>query len=86
MREEAEYKADSEAVEVGARRSRDAEGVSHYKVAHVDEIEGVDYREDSFMRPVREHFGISAFGTNAWRGESVGDRLVPSHQEDPGNE
>jgi mannose-6-phosphate isomerase-like protein (cupin superfamily) len=60
--------------------------VSHYKVAHVDEIEGVDYREDSFMRPVREHFGISAFGTNAWRGESVGDRLVPSHHEDPGNE
>jgi hypothetical protein len=60
--------------------------MSHYKVAHVDEIDGIDYREDSFMRPVREHFGISAFGTNAWRGESVGDRLVPSHQEDPGNE
>jgi mannose-6-phosphate isomerase-like protein (cupin superfamily) len=60
--------------------------VSAYKVAHVDEIEGIDYREDSFMRPVREHFGISAFGTNAWRGENVGDRLVPSHDEDPGNE
>jgi hypothetical protein len=60
--------------------------VSHYKVAHVDEIDGIDYREDSFMRPVREHFGISAFGTNAWRGENVGDRLVPSHEEDPGNE
>ena len=60
--------------------------MSHYKVAHVDEIEGIDYREDSFMRPVREHFGITAFGTNAWRGENVGDRLVPSHEEDPGNE
>jgi mannose-6-phosphate isomerase-like protein (cupin superfamily) len=60
--------------------------VSHYKVAHIDEIEGIDYREDSFMRPVREHFGISAFGTNAWRGENAGDRLVPSHQEDTGNE
>ena len=60
--------------------------MSHYKVAHVDEIDGIDYREDSFMRPVREHFGISAFGTNAWRGENVGDRLVPSHTEDPGNE
>jgi mannose-6-phosphate isomerase-like protein (cupin superfamily) len=60
--------------------------VSQYKVAHVDEIEGIDYREDSFMRPVREHFGITAFGTNAWRGENVGDRLVPSHVEDPGNE
>ena len=60
--------------------------MSQYKVAHVDEIEGIDYREDSFMRPVREHFGITAFGTNAWRGENVGDRLVPSHVEDPGNE
>ena len=60
--------------------------MSHYKVAHIDEIDGIDYREDSFMRPVREHFGITAFGTNAWRGENVGDRLVPSHQEDPGNE
>jgi mannose-6-phosphate isomerase-like protein (cupin superfamily) len=57
-----------------------------FKVAHVDEIPGIDYREDSFMRPVREHFGISAFGTNAWRGENVGDRLMPSHDEDPGNE
>jgi hypothetical protein len=60
--------------------------VTHYKVAHVDEIEGFDYREDSFMRPVRAHFGITAFGSNAWRGENVGDRLVPSHDEDPGNE
>ncbi len=35
------------------------------------------------MRPVRHHLGITAFGTNAWRGENVGDRLVPSHAEDP---
>jgi mannose-6-phosphate isomerase-like protein (cupin superfamily) len=52
----------------------------------VEEIEGIDYREDTYMRPVRAHFGISAFGTNAWRGENVGDRLVPSHHEDPGSE
>jgi mannose-6-phosphate isomerase-like protein (cupin superfamily) len=60
--------------------------LSAYKVAHVDEIGGIDYREETFMRPVREHFGITAFGTNAWSGENVGDRLVPSHEEDPGNE
>ena len=60
--------------------------MSHYKVAHIDEIEGIDYREDTYMRPVRHHFGIAAFGTNAWRGENAGDRLVPSHEEDPGNE
>jgi mannose-6-phosphate isomerase-like protein (cupin superfamily) len=60
--------------------------VTGYRVAHVDEIEGIDYREGSYMRPVRHHFGITAFGTNAWRGENVGDRLVPSHTEDPGSE
>jgi mannose-6-phosphate isomerase-like protein (cupin superfamily) len=60
--------------------------MSGYKVAHVDEIEGLDYREETRMQPVRHHFGISAFGTNAWTGEKVGDRLVPSHEEDPGNE
>jgi len=60
--------------------------MSGYKIAHVDEIEGVDYREETRMQPVRHHFGITAFGTNAWSGESVGDRLVPSHEEDPGNE
>lgn len=58
----------------------------NYKTATVDEIEGIDYREDTSMHPVRHHFGISAFGTNAWTAENVGDRLVPSHTEDPGNE
>lgn len=58
----------------------------NYEVATVDEIEGIDYREDTYMRPVRAHFGITAFGTNAWRGENVGDRLVPSHTEDPGSQ
>src|SRR5204863_281542 len=73
----------------GVRKSRKGAGVAmsvNYKVAHVDEIEGIDYREDSYMRPVRHHLGISAFGTNAWRGENAGDRLVPSHTEDPGNQ
>ena len=57
-----------------------------YRVATVDELQDIDYREDTYMRPVRHHFGISAFGTNAWRGENAGDRLVPSHTEDPGNQ
>ncbi len=57
-----------------------------YKRANIEEIEGVDYREDTSLRPVRHHLGITAFGTNGWVGENVGDRLVPSHEEDPGNE
>src|SRR6476469_3182942 len=57
-----------------------------YEVARVEAIEPIDYRQDTRMHPVRHHFGISAFGTNAWKGENVGDRLMPEHEEDPGSE
>jgi mannose-6-phosphate isomerase-like protein (cupin superfamily) len=57
-----------------------------FKVAAVDEIEAIDYRQETHMRPVREHLGITAFGTNAWTAAEAGDRLIPEHQEDEGNE
>jgi mannose-6-phosphate isomerase-like protein (cupin superfamily) len=57
-----------------------------FKVAAVDEIEAIDYRQETHMRPVRAHLGITAFGTNAWTGADVGDRLMPEHQEDEGSE
>ena len=57
-----------------------------YKVATVDELQDIDYRDDTHMRPVRHHLGITAFGTNAWTAAAVGDRLMPEHEEDPGNE
>ncbi len=57
-----------------------------YRVARVDELEDIDYRQGTHMRPVRHHLGITAFGTNAWTAERVGDRLMPEHQEDEGNE
>jgi len=60
--------------------------MSNHEVTRIDEIEGVDYREDTSLRPVRHHLGITAFGTNGWVGKDAGDRLVPSHEEDPGNE
>jgi mannose-6-phosphate isomerase-like protein (cupin superfamily) len=60
--------------------------MSNHEVTRIDEIEGVDYREDTSLRPVRHHLGITAFGTNGWVGKYAGDRLVPSHEEDPGNE
>jgi mannose-6-phosphate isomerase-like protein (cupin superfamily) len=60
--------------------------MSNHEVTRIDEIEGVDYREATSLRPVRHHLGITAFGTNGWVGKDVGDRLVPSHEEDPGNE
>jgi tetratricopeptide (TPR) repeat protein len=57
-----------------------------YKVARIEEIDDIDYREDTHMRPVRHHLGISAFGANAWTVENVGDRLMPEHEEDAGSE
>jgi mannose-6-phosphate isomerase-like protein (cupin superfamily) len=57
-----------------------------YKVARIEEIDDIDYREDTHMHPVRHHLGITAFGANAWTVENVGDRLMPEHEEDEGNE
>ena len=57
-----------------------------FRVAAVDEIEAIDYRQDTNMRPVRHHLGITAFGTNAWTAAEVGDRLMPEHAEDAGSE
>jgi tetratricopeptide (TPR) repeat protein len=60
--------------------------MSSYEVARIEEMGGVDYRQDTHMRPVRHHLGITAFGTNGWVAETVGGRLMPEHQEDEGNE
>jgi mannose-6-phosphate isomerase-like protein (cupin superfamily) len=57
-----------------------------YRVATVDELQDIDYRQDTHMRPVRHHLGISAFGSNAWTAANVGDRLMPEHEEDAGRE
>jgi mannose-6-phosphate isomerase-like protein (cupin superfamily) len=57
-----------------------------YRVATVDELQDIAYRQETHMRPVRHHLGITAFGTNAWTAASEGDRLMPEHQEDEGIE
>ena len=57
-----------------------------YRVATIDELPDIAYREDTHMRPVRHQLGISAFGTNAWTAAREGDRLMPEHQEDEGSE
>ena len=57
-----------------------------YRVATVDELQDIAYRQETHMRPVRHHLGISAFGTNAWTAAQVGDRLMPEHEEDEGSE
>ena len=57
-----------------------------YRVATIDELQDIAYREDTHMRPVRHHLGITAFGTNAWTAANEGDRLMPEHEEDEGSE
>jgi len=57
-----------------------------YRVATVDELQDIAYRQETHMRPVRHHLGINAFGTNAWTAANNGDRLLPEHREDEGTE
>lgn len=57
-----------------------------YRVATIDELQDIAYRQDTHMRPVRHHLGITAFGTNAWTAADEGDRLMPEHEEDEGSE
>ena len=57
-----------------------------YRVATIDELQDIAYRQDTHMRPVRHHLGIHAFGTNAWTASVEGDRLMPEHEEDEGSE
>src|SRR5919206_4598677 len=54
--------------------------MSQYAVAHLDEIDEIsDGRSPS--RPVRQHFGITSFGVNAWTGREAGDRIINEHDE-----
>ena len=57
-----------------------------YRVARIDELQDIAYRQETHMRPVRHHLGITAFGTNAWTAANEGDRLMPEHEEDEGIE
>jgi mannose-6-phosphate isomerase-like protein (cupin superfamily) len=57
-----------------------------YRIATIDELNDIAYRQETHMRPVRHHLGITAFGTNAWTAANEGDRLMPEHQEDEGSE
>jgi mannose-6-phosphate isomerase-like protein (cupin superfamily) len=57
-----------------------------YRIVSLGEIEPVRAeRQEANLLPVRRELGITAFGTNAWRGDA-GDRVVPPHEEDPGSE
>ena len=54
--------------------------MSGYAVAHLDEIDELDDGRCPY-RPVRHHFGITAFGVNAWTAHEAGDRIINEHDE-----
>ena len=47
-----------------------------YSVTHLDAIP----KRDSWI-PIRDHFGIGAFGVNAWRRAEPGEYVIPEHTE-----
>ncbi len=51
-----------------------------YAVAHIDEIGEVDDGRAP-MRAVRQHFGITSFGVNAWTAREAGARIINEHDE-----
>ena len=55
--------------------------MSGYAVAHLEEIPELDDGRAPY-RPVRHHFGLTAFGVNAWTGHKTGDRIINEHDED----
>ena len=51
-----------------------------FAVAQLDQLEEISDGRCP-MRPVRHHFGISAFGVNAWTAHAAGDRIINEHDE-----
>jgi hypothetical protein len=60
--------------------------MSEYSLARLDEIGEIDDGHEP-MRPVRHHFGITAFGITSWTAKGAGDRVINEHDEaEDGNE
>jgi tetratricopeptide (TPR) repeat protein len=51
--------------------------VSRWASARIPEIE----RRDEWI-PIRDHFGVRAFGINAFRGDEPGDGVITEHREE----
>jgi len=49
-------------------------------IAHLDDLEAVELPDEFVWRPVRRHFDIQAFGTNAYT-PGPGGRIIEEHTE-----
>jgi quercetin dioxygenase-like cupin family protein len=52
------------------------------KAAHLDELDRIEQADGFVWRPVRRHFGIRAFGVNAYTATHAGGAIVETHTED----
>ena len=54
--------------------------MSAYTITHIDDLPAAEFYGCRALQ-VRNHFGITGFGTTAWVGAEAGDRVVPEHRE-----
>jgi tetratricopeptide (TPR) repeat protein len=54
--------------------------MGEYAVSHLEEIDEWNDGRCPY-RPVRHHFGITAFGVNAWTAAESGHRIINEHDE-----
>jgi tetratricopeptide (TPR) repeat protein len=50
-------------------------------VTHIDELDRIELPDGFVWRPIRRHFGIRAFGVNAYTAREVGKPIVEEHTE-----
>jgi hypothetical protein len=53
-----------------------------HQVAHIDDLDAIPGPGTLTWRPVRAHFGLRAFGCNAYTAEEAGVDVVEPHDED----
>lgn len=56
--------------------------MSRWAKAHLSEIDAIPVPETLEWTPVRRHFGIQAFGVNAYTAAEAGQEVVERHTED----
>jgi hypothetical protein len=54
---------------------------SGYAVRALDAVQPGDGPGDGVWKPLRHHFGITAFGVNAWIARAAGDEIIAEHTE-----
>ena len=52
------------------------------KHTHIDELDRIELDEGFVWRPIRRHFGIRAFGVNAYTPSEAGAQVIEQHTEE----